>query len=101
MERYVCLDPRPLNQAVKRQHYHLPTAHEIFLDMKDATVFSKLDASSDYWQIPVDDKTSDLLTFATSFGRFKFKRMPYWSHLASEVFQQAVKPADLQDDIII
>ena len=25
----VCLDPRPLNQAIKRQHYPLPTTEEI------------------------------------------------------------------------
>ena len=25
----VCLDPRPLNKAIKREHYQLPTAEEI------------------------------------------------------------------------
>ena len=64
----ICLDPRPLNRAIKRHHYQLPTAEEIFSDIKQATVFSKLDASSGYWQIPVDNETSKLLTFSTPYG---------------------------------
>ena len=44
----VCLDPKPLNKAIKRQHYPLPTTEEIFDKMKDAHMFSKLDASSGY-----------------------------------------------------
>ena len=26
----VCLNPRPLNKAIKREHLYLPTAEEIF-----------------------------------------------------------------------
>ena len=29
----ICLDPRPLNQAIKRHHHQLPTAEEIFSKM--------------------------------------------------------------------
>ena len=72
-------------------------------------VFSKLDASNGYWQIPVDNESSDLLTFATTFGRYKFKRMPYGIHSASEIFQLEISKiiegiegvANSQDDIII
>ena len=50
----VCLDPRDLNKAIKRQHYKLPTAEELFSDMTGAHHFSKLDASNGYWQIKTD-----------------------------------------------
>ena len=30
---WVCLDPRPLNKAIKSEHFHLPTAEEIFSQM--------------------------------------------------------------------
>ena len=65
----VCLDPRPLNQAIKCQYHRLPTAEEIISQMSGATTFSKLDASNGYWQIKVDKESSDLLTFGTMFGR--------------------------------
>ena len=105
----VCLDPRPLNQAIKRHHYRLPTAEEIISQMNGAQFFTKLDASDGYWQIPVDNESSDLLTFATTFGRYKFKRMPYGIHSVSEIFQLEISKiiegisgvANSQDDVII
>ena len=105
----ICLDPRPLNQAIKRHHYHLPTAEKLISQMHSARFFTKLDASKGYWQIPVDHESSDLLTFATCFGRYKFNRMPYGIHSASEIFQLEISKiiegidgvANSQDDIII
>ena len=74
----LCLDPRPLNKAIKREHLHLPTAEEIFSEMSGASHFSKLDASSGYWQIKVDRHSSNLLAFGTPSGRYRFKRLPFW-----------------------
>ena len=105
----VCLDPRPMNQVIKRHHCRLPTAEEIISQKNGARFFTKLDASNGYWKIPVDSESSDLLTFATTFGCFKFKRMPYGIHSASEIFQLKISKiiegingvANSQDDIII
>ena len=86
----VCLDPRPLNKAIKREHLHLPTAEKIFSQISGAFYFSKLDASSGYWQVKVDEQSSNLLMFGTPSGRYRFKRLPYGIHSASEVFQGEV-----------
>ena len=83
----MCLDPRDLNKAIKRHHFNLPTAEELFAEMKGTKYFTKSDASSGYWQIKVDEESSKLLTFATPFGRYKYKRLPFGIHSASEVFQ--------------
>ena len=64
----VCLDPRDLNKAIKRQHYKLPTAEELFSEMTGARYFSKLDASNGHWQIKIDTESSKLLTLVTPFG---------------------------------
>ena len=105
----VCLDPRDLNKAILRHHYQLPTAEELFSEMANAKYFTKLDASNGYWQIKVSDESSNLLTFASPDGRFKFKRLPYGIHSASEVFQAEVAEMirnipgsrNSQDDILI
>ena len=47
----VCLDPKDLKKAILREHFKIPTADEIFSQMHDAKYFTKLDASSGYWQI--------------------------------------------------
>ena len=105
----VCLDPRDLNQAIKRQHYQLPTAEDILYQMAGAKYFSKLDASSGYWQLKLDEQSSQLLAFHTPFGRYKFKRLPFGVNCASEIFQAEVTEileglegcANAQDDIVV
>ena len=57
----ICLDLRPLNNAIKREHLDLLTTEEIFSQMSGACFFSKLDASLGYWQIKADEESSDLL----------------------------------------
>ena len=41
-----------------------------------AQFFSTLDKKSDYWQLPLHPDSQHLTTFMTSWGRFKFLRVP-------------------------
>ena len=83
----------------------MPTAEEIMSQMSGA----KLDASAGYWQMKVDKPSSDLLAFNTPFGRYKFKRLPFGVHCASEVFSKRISEvfdglegaAHIQDDLIV
>jgi hypothetical protein len=103
----ICLDPRDLNNSIKREHYPMPTIEEIVSRLPQATVFSTLDATCGYWQIPVDEKSSKLLTFNTPYGRFR--RLPFGISSASEVFQRTMNQlfGDIEgceiivDDILI
>ena len=105
----VCLDLKDLNRAVKREFSQLPRAEEIMSQMSGATIFSKLDASAGYWQVKVDEASSDLLAFNTPFDRFKFKRLPFGVHCASEVHSKRISEildgldgvAHIQNDIIV
>ena len=105
----ICLDPRNLNQVIKRHHLQLATAEKIVAQMAGARLFTKLDASNGYWQIKVDEESSKLLTFNIPFGRYRFLRLPNGVHSASEVFQASVAQiiagidgcCNSQDDIII
>ena len=81
----------------------------MFSQMHDAKYFTKLDASSGYWQVRVDEESSHLLTFNTPFGRYRYTRLPFGVHSASEVFQHKVAQVidgqpgviNYQDDILI
>ena len=105
----VCLDPRDLNKAMKQQHYKLTTSKELFSEMTSACCFSKLNATNGYWQIKIDTESSKLLTFATLFGKFCFKCLPYSILSASEIFQANISKIieglegarNSQDDIIV
>ena len=65
----------------------MPTIEEVVAKLPQATIFSTLDATCGYWQIPVDETSSKLLTFNTLYGRFRFCRLPFGISSASEVFQ--------------
>lgn len=106
----VCLDPQPLNAAILREHYRLPTLEEVTVKMKGASYFSTLDANKGFWQIRLTEESSKLTTFDTpSHGRLRFTRLPYGLSCAPEVFHRVFSSlfSDLEgveiyvDDIIV
>ena len=87
----VCLDPKDLNVAIKREHYPLPLVDDITANCTGATVFSTLDAEKAFYQIQLDEESSKLLTFNTPFGRYRYLRMPMGIKSAPEVYQQRME----------
>ena len=86
----ICIDPRDLNKAVKREHYPTKTVEKVVARMPNAKIFSVLDASSGFWQIELDNESSKLCTFNTPFGRYMFKRLPFGLCSAQDVFQDVM-----------
>ena len=105
----ICLDPRDLNRAIMREHYKLPSREEIASQFTGAKIFSKLDASSGFWQVQLDDASSRLCTFITPFGRYRFLRLPFGISSAPEVYHKIVHDLfeglpgvnTMMDDIIV
>ena len=50
----LCLDPRHLNDVIKREHYRIPTIREITSEFTGKSVFSTLDLKDRYWQVELD-----------------------------------------------
>lgn len=82
------MDPCNLNEAVKRQHYSIPTPEDVRSRLTGKSIFSILDEKDGYWQIKLDEPSSKLCTFNTPWGRFRFLRLPFGIRSASEVLQQ-------------
>ena len=89
----LCLDPRDLNKAIQREHYPMKSVEEVAAELSDAKVFSVLDATSGFWHIKLDEKSSELLTFNTPFGRYQYLRMPFGINSAPEIFQKRMTQA--------
>lgn len=87
----LCIDPKDLNKAIQREHYRLPTKTDITSAMSGACYFSKLDASSGFYQIVLDEESTKLCTFNTPFGRHCFQRLPFGISSAPEVFHKTVQ----------
>ena len=86
----ICVDLRDLNKAIKREHYQLPTQQEIMARLAGAKYFSKLDAKSGFWQLPLDSESSYLTTFNTPFRRYRFTVVPFGVVFAQEVFHRTI-----------
>lgn len=84
----ICIDPRDLNRALKRPHYPMATVEEVANHLTGAKLFTTLDASSGFWQLPVDEESSKLLTFNTPWGRYRFTRLPFGICSAPELYQR-------------
>ena len=65
----LCIDPQPLNMALKREHYKLPTIDDVMPKLNKAKVFTKLDVKEAFWHVKLDEASSKLTTMITPFGR--------------------------------
>ena len=82
----ICIDPKPLNAALKRERYQIPVIDDLLPDVTDACVFTKVDLSSAFWHLELDEKSSVLTTFATPYGRFRWLRLPFGHNVSSVIF---------------
>ena len=82
----ICIDPRPLNAALKREGYQLLILEDILPELGQAKVFSTVDLRSGYWHCVLDEEASLLTTFATPFGRYRWCRLPFGFSVSSEIF---------------
>ena len=86
----ICVDLTPLNKAVMREVHPMASVDENLAKLQGSSVFTKLDANSGFWQIPLDPSSRLLTTFVTPYGRFCFNRMPMGVCSAPEVFQRTM-----------
>lgn len=84
----LCIDLKPLNQSVLREVHPLPKVDDTLAQLSGAKLFSKLDANSGFWQIPLSPSSRLLTTFITPVGRFCFNKLPFGIASAPEHFQK-------------
>ena len=63
-----CLDFRKLNNVTCSDSYSLPSIQEIFDSMYGAQIFSTIDLTSGYWQIPMHPDSIAKTAFCTHMG---------------------------------
>ena len=105
----ICVDLTRLNESVRREHHPLPAVEQALAQLAGAQVFSKIDANSGFWQIPLAQESALLTTFITPFGRFCFNRLPFgitsapehFQRRMSEILQGVTGVVCLMDDILV
>ena len=84
----ICIDLKPLNTSVRREIHPLPKVDNTLAQLTGAHIFSKLDANSGFWQIPLSPASRLLTTFITPVGRYCFNKLPFGIASAPEHFQR-------------
>lgn len=67
----LCLDPKDLNRAIKRNQWYSRTVDDILPELANSKYFSLLDAKSGYWHVSLDKESSYLTTFNTPWGKYR------------------------------
>ena len=105
----ICLDPKDLNKAIRREHHVIPTLEEILPKLAGAKFFSIVDAKCGSWNVNLDLESSYLTTFNSPFGLYRFLRMPFGLKMSQDVFQAKIDQTfegcsgtvGIADDIVI
>ncbi|XP_055714741.1 uncharacterized protein K02A2.6-like [Phlebotomus papatasi] len=80
-----------LNESVETNHHPIPEPDALFSNLSNKRLFSHIDLSDAYLQIPVDKDSSKLLTIHTPRGLYRFNRLPPGIRSAPGIFQAIVE----------
>ena len=105
----LCIDPKPLNKALKRNHYHLRTIDDVLPELAGKKYFSVVDVKSGFWHVELDESSSYLTTMATPFGKYRWTRMPFGISPSPEEFARRLHDeiqglpgvVSIADDILV
>lgn len=84
----LCVDYRRLNEVSQIDVYPMPRIDNLIDRLGQACFISTLDLTRGYWQVPVAQKDQHKTAFATPFGFYQFKVMPFGLVGAPATFQR-------------
>ena len=90
----ICLDPKYLNEAIKREDHPVPTLEKITPKLCGSTLFfSKLGEKQGYWNVKLDAASLLMTTLYIPPGRYKLLQMPFRLRMSQDIFQRKIDQA--------
>ena len=85
----ICSDLTKLNKSVQREVYPMATVENSLSQIR-GKYFSKIDANSGFWQIPIEKSSWEYTHFLTPWGRFHYRKLPFGLTSAPEIFSKEI-----------
>ncbi|GJU31320.1 putative reverse transcriptase domain-containing protein [Tanacetum coccineum] len=73
----MCIDYRELNKLTVKNRYPLPRIDDLFDQLQESSVYSKIDLRSGYHQLRVREEYIPKTAFRTRYGHYEFQVMPF------------------------
>ena len=80
-----------INRAAKLEKYPIPRIDELFASLSGGKMFSKLDLSHAYLQVPLEEASQKYVTINTHKGLFVYTRLPFGIASAPSIFQRVME----------
>jgi hypothetical protein len=82
----LCIDFWQLNKVTVKNNYPLPRIDDLFDQLKDVKIFSKIDLRSGYHQVRIKDEDINKTSFRTRYGHYEFMVVSFGLYNAPVVF---------------
>jgi hypothetical protein len=82
----LCIDFRQLNKVIVNNKYHFPRIDDLFDQLKDEKIFSKIDLRLGYHQVRIKEEGIIKTAFRTRYGHYEFPVVPFGLSNALVVF---------------
>jgi len=97
------------NQAVQREQHIMPTVKEVISNLKNATIFTKLDLNQGHNQLELAPESCYITKSSTHVGPQGFAWINFGILCAAEIIQNAIRKTlagipraiNLSDDILV
>ena len=87
----LCIDYRELNKRTVKSKYPLPCIEFLFDQLREATVFSKIDLRLGYHQIKIKNEDTTKTVFRTRYDHFGLTNAPaVFMELMNRVFKECL-----------
>lgn len=86
-----CVDFRRLNSVTIKDSHPLPRVDDTLDRLAGANIFSTIDLTAGYWQIPLNPADKEKTAFSTGAGLYQFRMMPMGLSNAPPSFQRLME----------
>jgi hypothetical protein len=87
----LCVDYRKLNAVTTKDAFPLPRVQDCLDSMANSVLFSTMDITAAYNQVPVNDADIAKTAFVTKYGLFEYLTMPFGLCNAPGTFQRLME----------